>query len=316
MDSNTQNPIETAAQNPVLVHKKACKNCFKLHRKCNKQMPCDYCSLRGKPCEINPCIKKRGRPLGSTNKNKANKEEKAAEKKKSGKPAAKKIKMEDDECQDHNHAHAHVAVRPFVDDNFTFDDSIVIQGVHTEIPQDVQPIKTCTICSSSVIESAKFCTNCGISMIDSQNTEMHSKLDSLRWKNTILEQKLHRFSTSEGKKEGSSSSFPVAPYLASWDFANFDLPSLGSFVFNTNQQQSISAPAPVNNNQESPKPTFFDVTEPAIFLDSSNIGSEQMLNWAFTFEQTFKKEGQDDSGIFSNFHSSEFPVFRENFPKF
>eukprot|EP01091_Cochliopodium_minus_P010597 TRINITY_DN2849_c0_g1_i1.p1 TRINITY_DN2849_c0_g1~~TRINITY_DN2849_c0_g1_i1.p1 ORF type:complete len:392 (-),score=103.55 TRINITY_DN2849_c0_g1_i1:491-1666(-) len=63
--TTTQTITKIASQ-----HKKACKNCTRLHHKCDKKMPCNYCTKRGITCEVNPCIKKRGRPFGSTNKNK------------------------------------------------------------------------------------------------------------------------------------------------------------------------------------------------------------------------------------------------------
>jgi hypothetical protein len=56
-----------AVQKTQQVHTRACKNCTKLHHKCDKMSPaCSHCLKRNVPCEINPSVKKRGRPFGTT----------------------------------------------------------------------------------------------------------------------------------------------------------------------------------------------------------------------------------------------------------
>eukprot|EP01091_Cochliopodium_minus_P010951 TRINITY_DN301_c0_g1_i1.p1 TRINITY_DN301_c0_g1~~TRINITY_DN301_c0_g1_i1.p1 ORF type:complete len:152 (-),score=34.55 TRINITY_DN301_c0_g1_i1:197-652(-) len=47
-------------------HKIACKNCSRLHHRCDKLFPtCTYCKRKGLTCEINQS-KTRGRPHGTT----------------------------------------------------------------------------------------------------------------------------------------------------------------------------------------------------------------------------------------------------------
>ena len=47
------------------LQKTACKNCAKLHHKCDKKLPsCTSCIRKRIPCELNPSTKKRGRPFG------------------------------------------------------------------------------------------------------------------------------------------------------------------------------------------------------------------------------------------------------------
>ena len=70
-------------------HKIACKNCTRLHHKCDKTFPsCDYCTKRGIKCEVNTTNKKRGRPFGTTKKNLTQKKE-----------SEKKIKLESNQAQ-------------------------------------------------------------------------------------------------------------------------------------------------------------------------------------------------------------------------
>jgi len=182
-----------------------------------------------------------------------------------------------------------VPQRPFVDD-FAFDaDSILIHNV-----------KCCNVCSASVIDSAKFCTNCGIPM-EETNPQMLKQLDDLRWKNTILEQKLHKNVSTESSSSEMKSSFPVAPVLASWDFTAESLyPALGSFCFNETGKDNKS-----NNSS-----ALFNITEPAIFLDSANIGADNMINWALDFDQNYKREDEN------NLNFGNFPVFSQAFPQF
>jgi len=51
-------------------HKISCKNCARLHHKCDKISPsCSHCLKKGIKCEVNPSVKKRGRPFGTTKDN-------------------------------------------------------------------------------------------------------------------------------------------------------------------------------------------------------------------------------------------------------
>ena len=82
-------------------HKIACKNCTRLHHKCDKTFPsCDYCTKRGIKCEVNTTNKKRGRPFGTTKKNLTQKKE-----------SEKKIKLESNQAQI-------MQARPFINGEF------------------------------------------------------------------------------------------------------------------------------------------------------------------------------------------------------
>ena len=85
---NTQSIQSTqSTQNIQTKHKIACKNCTRLHHKCDKTFPsCDYCTKRGIKCEVNSTNKKRGRPFGTTKKNLSQKKE-----------SEKKIKLENNQ---------------------------------------------------------------------------------------------------------------------------------------------------------------------------------------------------------------------------
>eukprot|EP01091_Cochliopodium_minus_P008963 TRINITY_DN2117_c1_g1_i1.p1 TRINITY_DN2117_c1_g1~~TRINITY_DN2117_c1_g1_i1.p1 ORF type:complete len:216 (-),score=66.57 TRINITY_DN2117_c1_g1_i1:208-855(-) len=51
-------------------HKISCKNCARLHHKCDKIFPsCSHCLKKGVKCEVNTSVKKRGRPFGTTKEN-------------------------------------------------------------------------------------------------------------------------------------------------------------------------------------------------------------------------------------------------------
>ena len=77
-----------STQNIQTKHKIACRNCTRLHHKCDKTFPsCDYCTKRGIKCEVNTTNKKRGRPFGTTKKNLTQKKE-----------SEKKIKLENNQA--------------------------------------------------------------------------------------------------------------------------------------------------------------------------------------------------------------------------
>jgi len=63
---NDNSTIKQEEQLPK-KHKISCKNCARLHHKCDKMLPsCSHCLKKGVKCEVNPSVKKRGRPFGTT----------------------------------------------------------------------------------------------------------------------------------------------------------------------------------------------------------------------------------------------------------
>jgi len=312
MDPN-QTQVNNINTNAVIVHQKACKNCFKLHRKCNKQMPCDYCSLRGKPCEINPCIKKRGRPIGSTNKTKIKEEKEVKKQKKLGRPKKSEEKKKEKERQ---------LTKPIVDE--------VSFNVDTLSPvpanSSVQVSKTCFSCQASLIENAKFCTNCGMELEKINSVTLHTKLDTLRFKNIILEQQ-YRLS-AEYSNQDKKNCFSSTP---SWDYcSNLENGCITDGLESNLQSNSCNQIVPINppprtSNSNIFIPTrisnsnLFENIEPAVYLDSSFHNSDHIISWAFNFDQNFKKENTDDQSSSSHVSSTlhEFPLFKETYlPKF
>ena len=62
--------LKDSKQEQPKKHKIACKNCARLHHKCDKISPsCSHCLKKGVKCEVNDTKKKRGRPFGTTKEN-------------------------------------------------------------------------------------------------------------------------------------------------------------------------------------------------------------------------------------------------------
>eukprot|EP01091_Cochliopodium_minus_P015393 TRINITY_DN546_c0_g1_i1.p1 TRINITY_DN546_c0_g1~~TRINITY_DN546_c0_g1_i1.p1 ORF type:complete len:198 (-),score=61.63 TRINITY_DN546_c0_g1_i1:131-724(-) len=85
---------------PHTIHKISCKNCSRIHHKCDKMFPtCSHCLEKGWKCEVNLSEKKRGRPFNTTKENLEKRKLELAKKKKEQRKQRRlmnKRKMEDE----------------------------------------------------------------------------------------------------------------------------------------------------------------------------------------------------------------------------